>query len=370
MWLASSWIGLGAALAHNAPKPRVAPTSAEPHVRLELAYREPADRFEILDNASDWWPGYADRTYREHFEKTFGVSEDDARFFARYRELREKHFDRTGQDDPDPRQAACGLFTDRAVLRADPVGFAFYESATMAEAFERVSHVVDAVEVEFLRSFYAHFAARLDLLTGETRGLTEASLERTRASLARPGLEAYLDDLCRFFGVTERLRFTALYVWWPDTENVRANPNGPFLLLRVRPAKGERIDSADVVVHESVHVLSAMQPQEQKRRVTDAILAAAPHLLEHARRLEVFEEPLATILGNIEFRRRFQPERFSWSRRWYGKPWVDLSARVLHPAVTDALASQAGLGGPFTKEAAALCAIVENARSEGTQRER
>jgi len=346
------------------------PPEAKRGLPVEVVYREPADRFEILDQASDWWVGYCDPAYRESLEKRSPLTAEDASFFARYKALREKHFDRTGQEDPDPRTAACGLFTDRAVLRADPLGFSFYQAETMQEAFERVARVVDAADVEFLRAFYAHFAPRVDPLTRETRDSIGGSLERTRQTLARPGLDAYLDQIRAFFGVTDEVRFTGLYVWWPDTENVRANPNGPYLVLRVRPHKGESINSADVVVHEMVHVLSALQSDAQKRSVSDAILAACPQLLDHARRLEAFEEPLATILGNMEFRRRFEPERFSWSRRWYGKPWVDLSARVLYPALMDCLSGRQVLGGTFAKEAAALCAVLESARPAQPKSER
>jgi hypothetical protein len=51
-------------------------------------------------------------------------------------------------------------------------------------------------------------------------------------------------------------------------------------------------------------------------------------------RLFLLEEPLATAPGNIEFRRRLQPRRFSWTRRWYGDDSVDLPARLLQPILS------------------------------------
>lgn len=151
------------------------------------------------------------------------------------------------------------------------------------------------------------------------------------------------------------MTFTALYVWWPDATRVAANPNGPYLLLRVRPYAGEALSNADVVAHEAIHVISAMQPDAQKRLISDAVLAACPSALELTRRLGVVEEPIATVLGNMEFRRRFEPTRFTWGRQWYGEEWVDLLARFLYPSVMDALSNGKTVSGAFSADAAALC---------------
>lgn len=343
-------------------------TAAQPALRIEVAYREPADAFEVLDNVSEWWPGYTEPAYREAWADSVGILPADSAFFAQYAQLRSRYFDKSGQDNEDPRTSRSGLFTDRAVLAADPVAFAFYGSESMEEAYRRLGQVVEPDEVAFLRSFYVHFSARLARLTGGAERSVAASLERTGQTLDDPEVASYLDDIVRFFGVGDGTTFTALYVWWPDAERVAANPNGPYLLLRVRPHPGEALNGADVVVHEAVHVISALQPDAQKRSISDAILAACPDALELTRRLGVVEEPLATILGNLEFRRRFEPSRFKWGRRWYGEQWVDLSARLLYPVVMEALSTGQTVCGTFPANAAALCAVgVEALKTRGAQ---
>jgi hypothetical protein len=336
--------------------------AAQAAMRIDVAYRAPADAFEILDNVSDWWPGYGDPAYRAAWADSVGFLPADSTFFARYARLRERYFDKTGQQDEDPRTSRSGLFTDRGTLAADPVAFAFYRSTTMEEAFARVGQVVEPDEVAFLRSFYAHFAARLTALTNATEPAVASSLARTRRTLADPAVAAYLDDIVGFFGATDDTSFTALYVWWPDAERVAANPNGPYLLLRVRPHAGEALDSADVVVHEAVHVICALQPEAQKRSLSDTVLAACPDALALTRRLGVVEEPLATVLGNVEFRRRFMPSRFTWGRRWYGERWVDLMTRLLYPVVMAAMAENRSMDGAFARDAAALCAVGAEAK--------
>ena len=127
--------------------------SAQASIRIEVVYREPADAFEILDNVSEWWPGYNDSAYREAWVDSVGILPSDTTFFAQYARLRTRYFDKTGQDNEDPRANRNGLFTDSATLNSDPVAFAFYHSETMEEAFQKLGHVVAPNEVAFLRLF-------------------------------------------------------------------------------------------------------------------------------------------------------------------------------------------------------------------------
>jgi hypothetical protein len=173
--------------------------------------------------------------------------------------------------------------------------------------------------------------------------------------MSRTDVRSYLGQLARFFGVAEELSLTVLYVWWPVVGQVRASPAGRVLLLRTRAAPGDTVDSGDVVTHEAVHVLSALQPSGAATRLSVQLLDRCTPPPD-VRRLQFFEEPLATVLGNIEFRRRFQPKRFSWGRRWYGNEWVDLSARLLYPIVSDALAARRVLDASIMQDAATACA--------------
>lgn len=328
---------------------------------IGVAYREPADMFEILDNVSDWWPGYSESAYRKFWVDSIGFRAGDSVVFARYASLRERYFDKRGQGNSAPRRDGSGLFTDRAVLDADPVGAAFYRSETLDAAFEALHNVVSPVDLKFLRSFYARFRPRIAAMLSQTQTLTAASRAATAATVASPDVGEYLGHVRRLFGVDTSPPFAALYVWWPDTLQRMASPNGRFLLLRVRPAPGETVNSADVVAHEAIHVFAALAPEVMQRDVSAAVLDRCS-VPSGVRRLAVIEEPIATALGNIEFRRRFMPQRFAWGRRWYGDDWVDLSARLLYPVLTTALAEGKPLGAAIGREAGALCALQVRAR--------
>jgi hypothetical protein len=328
---------------------------------ITVLYREPAEAFEILDHVSEWWPGYVEAAYRKHWVDSIGFRTGDSAVFARYAQLREKYFDKRGQGNSAPRRDGSGLFTDRATLSADPVGAAFYRSETFDAAFDALRTVVTPDDLRFLRTFYARFRPRIVTMVAQTKSLTEASRVATAATVASADVGAYLDQVRRLFGVDTATPFTALYIWWPDTLQRMASPNGRHLLLRVRPAPGETVNSADVVAHEAMHVLASLMPEVLQRDLSAALLDRCT-VPSGVRRLAVVEEPIATALGNIEFRRRFMPQRFAWGRRWYGDDWVDMSARLLYPVLTAALADGKPLGVAFGRDAGALCALLARTR--------
>lgn len=337
------------------------PSSVAHAQPVRVVYREAADAFEILDHVSNWWPGYNEPRYQQFWADSIGVQPGDSIQFARYAALRERYYDKRGQGNSQPRRDGSGLFTDRLVMQADPLAAAFYEAESIPEAIASLGTLVTADEQAFLTAFYAHFRSRVAPLLRQTRERTAASRAATASTLDAPEVAQYLTQVRRWFGV-ESVPFTALYVWWPDSLRTSANPHGVHLILRVRPAAADTVNNADVVAHEILHVYAATMDTTRQRTLSATLLDGCA-IPAGVRRLAVLEEPIATVLGNMEFRRRFQPRRFQWSRPWYGDDWVDLLARLLYPVITSALQDDRPMGAEFTRDATAMCALAVRARS-------
>ena len=327
---------------------------------MRIIYHASADAFEILDHVSNWWPGYCEPTYRQYWADSIGFQRGDSAWFLRYAALREKYYDKRGQGNNQPRRDGSGLFTDRLILQADLLATAFYSAESTADAIASLATLLTVDEQAFLTAFYAHFHTRISPLLIQTRVRTEASRASTASALQAPEVTQYLTRVRRWFGV-DSVPFTALYVWWPDSSRTLASPNGLHLILRVRPRYDDTVNSADVVLHEAMHVFAATMDDARKRSLSNTVLdgCAVP---DDVRRLAVLEEPIATVLGNMEFRRRFQPSRYQWSRQWYGDDWVDLVARLLYPVISAALISDTPIGADFTRDATAMCALSARAR--------
>ncbi len=388
---ASASVVGGSATAQSPLPPAASPAYGQ--AVIEVRYREAADVFEMLDQVSAWWPDYVEPAYRQSWIDARRLEPGDSTYFARYAQLRARHVDRTSEAGGGRRDGS-GLFTAAATATADPVAAAFYQSDSLAEAFGRLRRVLSPREITFLKAFYAHFDARTKPLAAATRAATDASRAATAAALADTAVVRYVARVAALFSpppndsagrrpddrgargtpaavvpshaptagraeddAGSSVPLVVLYVTWPDSMRTFATPNGRALLLRVRPRDGETVNSADVVVHEAVHVFAAGMPEAQKAALTNILLdgCAVP---EAVRRLAVLEEPIATALGNIEFRRRFMPQRFAWGRRWYGDAWVDVYARLLHPLLVDRTATGRPLDVAFAREATGLCTAL------------
>lgn len=328
-------------------------------------YRQAADVFELLDNVSDWWPGYTDAEYREYWVRHVGLPAADDTLLARYAELRARHFDRTGQSNEDPATSEGGLFTARATLSADPVGDVFYRAETIGEALAKLDGVVRPEEIRFLKRFYAHFEPKYLPLVVEHERAIQSSLAATNRTLTSRTFIDWLAAVERFFGVpSDGYRYDALYVWWPDTLRVVANPRGRFLVVRALVKPGEALDVSDVVTHEAVHVISARQPSAQKRALTDSFLRGCPANASVGR-LSTIEEPLAVVFGNMLFPRTFRPQRYRYAKRWYGDAWVDLSAKLLFTPVVERFEQRGQVGDGVAEQAVQLCAALWSAWKGG-----
>jgi hypothetical protein len=382
-------------------RPTPAANSPDRSTVITVRYREAADVFEMLDQVSAWWPDYVEPAYRQSWIDAGRIRSEDSTYFAQYARLRERHIDRSGQTGSGERRGASGLFTAAATATADPVAAVFYASDSMNTAFNQLRGVLSPSEITFLRAFYAHFQTRTSPLTAATRAATADSRVATAATLADTAVANYVtqvaalfsappDDSARHQPATYGDHGTALtggpsdaeparrrdetessvaraalrvaplfvlYVWWPDSMHTFATPKGRVLVLRVRPRSGETVNSADVVVHEAVHVFTASMPEAQKVALSGTLLDGCA-IPERVRRLAILEEPIATALGNIEFRRRFMPQRFTWGRRWYGDAWVDVYARLLHPLLVERAATGRRLDGVFAREATGLCTAL------------
>jgi hypothetical protein len=350
-------------------------------VAIGVAYREAADLFELLDHVSAWWPDYVEPAVGDAWRARGLTAPGDSSWFARYARVRARYFDRRGQEGggraagdavPEAWRAGSGLFSAAATRTADPVAAAFHAADRVEAALAAIDTLVTREDRAFLQAFYARFTPRAAPLLAETRALTAASRAATALALTEPTVAAYLtrvatvvagsgaDSAAPVTASEADTPYTAVYVWWPDTAQTRATPAGRTLVLRVRPAAGDTVNSADVVAHEFIHAAAATMSAARQRDLSTRVLAGCtpPAGL---RRLVLLEEPIATALGNIEFRRRFQPARFSWRRRWYGEPWVDVYARLLHPVLAERVETGVPLDTAFARDAAALCTALGRA---------
>ena len=63
---------------------------------VEGRYSESANIFAIMDQTSNWWPGFTGDVYQSYWKNRFKLSEEDLKRFKDYEALRWRYY-----NDPD-----------------------------------------------------------------------------------------------------------------------------------------------------------------------------------------------------------------------------------------------------------------------------
>lgn len=306
--------------------------------------------FEILDNASMWWPKKCDEEYRAAFERAFSVTAEDKQRFEAYAQVRKRNYP-VPPDDGE----AVNVFAPNAA--EDPIASAFYGADTIEQALAALRPRLSAADLATLTAFYATYASRLRPWLDESAAYPAIAAALTER-LARADVDATYRKMRGFYGVPVSESFTVLFVYWPPVDHTTANKRGRYLLMKYHPTqhrKGAESD-VDIPVHELAHYLSSQQPEAQKRGLSAAFLSTcSPTPVEGP---ALLEEPLAVAQQKL-FLSIAAPERFKPDAPWYGgKPWIGAFAKEIFPAVRERYAAGLPMDAEWIKALGVDCAPV------------
>lgn len=330
------------------------PVQAE--VRLSVAYSDSADLFSLMDNVSGWLDGFVIPEYRAEWVARFGWLPEDQLWADRYREYRNRTFVDSSQD-LDPATSPDGLFAARSSNTAagDPLATHFLSQPSAGAALATLGTIATPADAKMLGGFYRHFASKWRVLLQESATLA-AKADRLNAQLNATAVNAFVDRVSRFYGVTVDGTFHLFFTRRPpgpaDSAEVVAGEN--MLLHAPTAADTGDADWDTIVMHELVHYISARQPSVQKQALTNRFLARCP-LPVSSRRLWMVEEPLAVAWGQAAYSAHVRGRPLDPAENWYGTPWIDVVARTLAATAIRAYGDDTTINDGIVDEAADRC---------------
>ena len=309
--------------------------AAEPRAGLpvRVEYHQATDVFNVLDNLSDWLPGYTASVYGEYWEAHLGLDDADRAALAAYAAFRRRTAPAARAAPSDP-AAAPDLFAPPLTRDAD----AFAQSFLEASDFDIAATIAIAAQTPrdraMLRAYYARFGPRAVRLAA-AQSHFDVQRVALASQLARPGVPVLAERIRAFYGAGAAPAFTARFVWWPDSNRTRAKVRGRTLLLQ-GPADGAGgdtpMDWAPIVLHEYTHYVSAGQPPAQRRRLSAAFLQGCTTAAALPNPLDAFEEPLAIYWGQYRFEHDVRGRKLPTGSEWYFKPMPDRIAKAIAAA--------------------------------------
>jgi hypothetical protein len=78
-----------------------------------------------------------------------------------------------------------------------------------------------------------------------------------------------------------------------------------------------------------------MQTYEQKQSLSKAFLDKCP-VQGRLKKSTLVEEPLAVIIGQAIYTKKFDPKNFSYTAKWYNEKWINLFSKLAYPYVSEA----------------------------------
>lgn len=328
--------------------------ASEMGIQITVEYSKSADVFELLDNVSNWWPGFTSDEYPKFWKKNLKSNPKDEDFFKKYKSIRKKHYNDPDQKEQDPLKNRNGLFSNSGSLAADPYAEAFYSSNTLEESYIKLERILSREDLSFIKTFYQHFETRYQTIIQSDEREFAGSIEAVRKVFEQKGIKDYFNKVARFYNSKGNLTYRVLYTWWPATHRTSASPAGQYLIMRNNPIAHKNRNDSEIIAHEIIHTISTNQPLDQKRSLTESFLKTCP-IQDKLNKLVILEEPLAVGFGQLLFSEKFKPNQFSLSEDLYNNPWINTFSRLLFLPLKTRFEKGETINQGIIEESAKLC---------------
>ena len=310
-----------------------AAAAAREGLPVRVEYHQPTDVFNVLDNLSDWLPGYTAAAYGRYWKTHVGVNAIDRAALDAYAAFRQRTAPAARSAQPDAAPAP-DLFAPPLTHDVDALAQAFFEARDFQSGVRAALAAQAAHDRAMLRDYYARFGPRaVCLLAVQSR----FDMQRTAlvSQLALAGVPKLAHDIRTFYGVDAAPTFIARFVSWPDAGRTQAKVRGRIIILQGQAdgATAEApMDWAPIVLHEYAHHVSAGQPSAQRLRASAAFLQGCPGAATLPNPLNAFEEPLAIYWGQARFEHEVRGRALPADQAWYFKPMPDRIAKAIAAA--------------------------------------
>ncbi len=332
----------------------VIPANAGAAIRIQAEYHPPTNLFALMDGVSGW--AFNDPAYQEAWRRRFGWSERDRHVASGYKRYRDRTFHDPVQKDRRYGARNDGMFAARSSYSADadPLARNFIGAKTIEDALASLEDVASAEDAELLREFYEHFRARWSAILDESRAFA-VQAEALNGELQDERVAAYLARTSDFYQVEAQYEFNVRFVWWPPIGRTFADISGQTFLIRSHPQRHARRDDViEIVMHEAAHYISASQPAEQKRKLTDEFLGTCSASADND--FYLLEEPLAVAWGQAAFAKYGRGKPLDPGENWYRPPIPDIMGRLLWLHIDGLYETDATITDGIIATAAGYCA--------------
>ncbi|WP_258167383.1 hypothetical protein [Xanthomonas hortorum] len=278
-----------------------------------MGYSEATDLFNLLDNLSDWLPGFTVPVYRSYMEAHGGLDQADLAALAAYADFRRRT---SGLAKDNDLEVVDRVFAPDVTREADPFSRHFLGSENFEVSANAAIAEQSADDQRLLRAYFARFVPRASRLIAVAPRF-EQQMRVLSEELSNPAVSRLASQMRDFFAVPEPPVFEARFVWWPEMDTTQAKVRGRTMLLYSQhdaPSGTASMDWAPILLHELSHYLSAGQPSARKRMLAANFLRLCPSAATLRNRSTRWKSHWRFTGGSIDSNTRYVDVRCRWRR--------------------------------------------------------
>ncbi|HZI92837.1 MAG TPA: hypothetical protein VFE84_01225 [Patescibacteria group bacterium] len=322
-------------IAEAATAPAPAPEPAQTRLRIQTDFSYTANLVHWVDNLAGTSVGKTMFFHQRYWEERFGPMDGEDRRaleeFARIRRLPVPAIGRAVVNESGCLPVESEGLGWNQLFLAEAMG-----AGSLEDFRRRMATHLDEQDVARLMASIDRFGPRFERVWKDLSYVKRFDA-RFRRYLGEDSLPRYLAGLAGFFGVAPgpdrpmKISFIGL----PSDGPTHAEADGDYLLIEIRPTDSPR-DQVEVVSHEASHFLMRLMSADQVDKLARQSFGegeAGPIFWRYV------WEGLPTALGQGVAQAKLSPENFSLARPWYHLETIDRFAKLIYPAVAQAIAA-------------------------------
>lgn len=318
---------------------------------IQLTYSQLADQFHLMDNLTESTPNFfLIPEYKELWIERFGnLSEEDLLSFEQYRNIRMKYQNTSFFDAMTP-SGKSGLFAPNPSDIPDAIADAFYTSATIKEALNRLEGKLEAQEIKFIRDFFELYNEKLLSISKFNESKLQIELNYFNKELKNKDVVATFAEIIDFYKSGPQ-QFKSILVFWAPSKSFRGACYGDHLQIKLPiddlPTSDECLMKflTSVILHEATHHISGTASSDQKIQLTQDFLSVTS--IDDSHFLNAIEEPLV-MAHQMRFVKNVYPKIYSENADWFNHPL----AKEYLPLLEDYIANKKPIDTAFIQKLA------------------
>ena len=335
--LLAFWLNLPViAIAAPTPTPPAsAPSPPAPRLRIETDFSYTANLVHWIDNLAGTSVGKTMFFHQRYWEERFGpIDADDRRALEAFARIRRLPVPMTGRAVAN---ASGCLPVESEGMGWNQLFLAEAMSASSLEDFRRrmTTHLGEP-DVARLMASLDRFGPRFQRVWKDLAYVKRFEA-RFKRYLGEDDLPRYLAGLAGFFGVVpgpDRPMMIS-FIGLPSNGPTHAEADGDHLLIEIRPVDSPH-DQVEVVAHEASHFLMRLMSADQIDRLARQSFGEGE---AGAIFWRYMWEGIPTALGQGVAEAQLSPGNFSLARPWYHIEAIDRFAKLIYPAIAQAIAA-------------------------------